>query len=234
MSRIKKVCTVEGCRNWATRQYGLCDKHWMRWQRHGHTNPTRPKDWGIREKHPLYGVWTWRRRKKENTLCKVWYNDFWQFVSDVGQRPGKEFTLRRINQNTLYGPDNFEWVEKRVPKGKSETGKAYARRYQREYRKSEHGQRALKNAALKKAFGITIDVYEAIFDYQGGVCAICGKAETAINNGSKEIQALAVDHCHKTGKIRGLLCSKCNTGLGNFNDSKILLQTAINYLSRCE
>jgi len=114
--------------------------------------------------------------------------------------------------------------------GKSESGKTYARRYQREYRKSEHGQQALRNQQLKKMFGITLGIYEAILEYQGGVCAICGKAETVINSGSKKLQALAVDHCHKTGVIRGLLCSKCNNGLGYFKDSTALLQTAIKYL----
>lgn len=230
MDRIKRVCAVKECRNWATRPQGLCNKHWMRWRRHGHTDPTRPRDWGTREKHPLYGHWTWQRRKKVNTLCEVWREDFWRFVSDVGERPGKDFFLRTIKQDELCGPDNFQWAEKRVKKRRSETSKQYARRHQREYRKSEHGQRALRNGSLQKAFGITADVYDAILDYQKGVCALCGKKETVINNGSKKVQALAVDHCHETGKIRGLLCNKCNTGLENFNDSTELLQTAIKYL----
>jgi len=199
-------------------------------QRHGSTDQTRPKDWGSREKHPLYNAWAWHRRKKVSTLCGAWRNDFWLFVSDVGESPGKDFTLRRINTDALLGPDNFNWAEKKAAKYKSESERAYACRRQREYRKSEHGQRAYKDQHLKKQFGLTLNVYEAILEHQGGVCAICGEAETAVNSGSKKPLALAVDHCHKTGKVRGLLCSKCNTGLGNFKDSTVLLQTAIKYL----
>jgi len=60
---------------------------------------------------------------------------------------------------------------------------------------------------------------------QGGVCAICG----GINDND---DALSVDHDHETGRIRGLLCSKCNKGLGSFNDDPELLRKAIAYLER--
>jgi len=90
------------------------------------------------------------------------------------------------------------------------------------------------NGQLKKKFGLTLDVYEAILEHQGGVCAICGKAETMINSGSKRLQPLAVDHCHKTGRVRGLLCAKCNHALGNFDDSTALLRRAIKYLERAK
>ena len=76
---------------------------------------------------------------------------------------------------------------------------------------------------LKRKYGITVEQYDLILKKQGACCAICG----GINpNG----QRLAIDHDHKTGHVRGLLCSKCNRGLGKFEDSIQLLQAAINYL----
>ena len=58
---------------------------------------------------------------------------------------------------------------------------------------------------------------------QNGRCAICGRPET-------EAGGLAVDHCHATGKVRGLLCTLCNTALGKFRDRTDILRAAIRYL----
>lgn len=73
-----------------------------------------------------------------------------------------------------------------------------------------------------KKFGLSMDDYKALLESQGGGCAICGKTE--------EARALAVDHCHKTGRVRGILCRACNTGIGHLQDDPILLGKAIEYL----
>ena len=65
---------------------------------------------------------------------------------------------------------------------------------------------------------------------QGGVCAICSNTETIVNVRTGKPKALHVDHCHKTGKIRGLLCSRHNKGMGLFNDDPALLRAAAAYL----
>lgn len=62
---------------------------------------------------------------------------------------------------------------------------------------------------------------------QGGVCAICGQKETSTYRG--KVRKLAVDHCHKTGRVRGLLCMNCNQGLGKFQHSHELLIKAATY-----
>jgi hypothetical protein len=72
-------------------------------------------------------------------------------------------------------------------------------------------------------YGITIEEYESRLERQNGVCLICSSPPTT--------KRLAVDHCHVTGEIRGLLCSKCNTALGLFNDSPELMKIAIEYLA---
>ena len=65
---------------------------------------------------------------------------------------------------------------------------------------------------------------------QGGVCAVCRKPETARNYRTGGTLALAVDHCHETGVVRGLLCGNCNKGIGGLMHDRELLLAAINYL----
>ena len=70
--------------------------------------------------------------------------------------------------------------------------------------------------------------YKQLLESQNNKCAICGIEGGENNRGDK----LAVDHCHDSGKIRGLLCHKCNTALGLLKDSKDYLQSAIAYLTK--
>ena len=79
---------------------------------------------------------------------------------------------------------------------------------------------------LKKKFGISEEIYEQLFKIQKGCCAICGKDQILLS------RKMAVDHCHITNKVRGLLCSNCNTGIGNLRDDISLLQKAIKYLEQ--
>lgn len=72
--------------------------------------------------------------------------------------------------------------------------------------------------------------YHAIFEKQGRCCAIC-KSETT---NAKRPRRFAVDHCHKLNKVRGLLCDRCNRGLGLFGDNVELMETAIRYLATWE
>lgn len=77
---------------------------------------------------------------------------------------------------------------------------------------------------LMKNYGLSSADYSRMFKEQGGVCKVCGKPESA------KRRSLAVDHCHSSGKIRGLLCQGCNVSLGRFNDDIALLKNAIRYL----
>lgn len=87
-----------------------------------------------------------------------------------------------------------------------------------------------KKNKLKK-YGITLDDYEKMIIFQNGVCSICNKSERRKGKNGK-ILPLNVDHCHKTGKVRGLLCHLCNVSLGGFQDSEEILLKAINYLKK--
>jgi len=78
-------------------------------------------------------------------------------------------------------------------------------------------------------YGITTEQYDAMFLTQNGLCAICKKPEVNIDHNTKTIRALAVDHCHKTGRVRKLLCSSCNMGIGQFNHDPELIRAAAIY-----
>jgi hypothetical protein len=78
--------------------------------------------------------------------------------------------------------------------------------------------------AIKQRYGLTKEQYNEMFMKQDGKCAICKKHQTELT------KSLCVDHDHKTGAVRGLLCYSCNTILGQADDNIVLLQAAINYL----
>ena len=86
----------------------------------------------------------------------------------------------------------------------------------------------MKDYDLKRQYGIDLKEYERLFSLQNGKCAICEKHISEINK--KHKKHLCVDHNHQTGKVRGLVCDKCNRGLGLFCDSEIILHKAIKYL----
>ena len=100
----------------------------------------------------------------------------------------------------------------------------YAQR-QRNLMNGLYDPQAKREYYLVRNYGITLDDYNLMFENQGGVCAICGcKPEDSKN------RILHVDHCHKTGKVRGLLCSTCNITIGKFDDDPRRLIEAAKYL----
>jgi Recombination endonuclease VII/HNH endonuclease len=78
--------------------------------------------------------------------------------------------------------------------------------------------------------GMTESDYMALYDVQSGVCDVCGQKEVATRGG--KVRWLCVDHCHKTGEVRGLLCSACNTAVGYAMDDPSRLRAAADYLDR--
>jgi hypothetical protein len=102
----------------------------------------------------------------------------------------------------------------------SETCKANRKRYYEKTRQ-QHIERN-----LKRQYGVDWSAYSELLERQNGCCAICNRTDS----GSHCSQRLFVDHCHVSGKVRGLLCHHCNSALGLFQDSPTLLQNAINYV----
>ena len=82
---------------------------------------------------------------------------------------------------------------------------------------------------IRKAYGISLEVYDLLLHAQDGVCAICKQPETSKTR-LGHTRHIAVDHDHKDGKVRGLLCTNCNNGIGRFRDNPALLIEAARYL----
>lgn len=214
----KPICTVAGCTNHQkTLNSGLCEKHLFRYSRHGTVEQPRNKDWGARETHPLYQAYHWQRRKP-NGMCKEWADDFWLFVDAISPKPDGH-TLRKHKKDEPIGPGNWYWKESTPSKDAAKWQKAWR----------ERNPEKVKNTELKKMFGITLDDYRRMSEEQGHCCAICGRKETSVDAKGAE-RFMPVDHCHKTGKIRALLCSACNKALGGFKDNPDLLRKAAGYI----
>jgi hypothetical protein len=89
-----------------------------------------------------------------------------------------------------------------------------------------------RNSHIKSLYGITIEEYDGIFRLQGGVCAICGLPETRKNR-HRGVCRLHIDHAHTAdGRVRGLLCSRCNSAIGLARDDTEILRKMIEYLER--
>jgi len=138
------------------------------------------------------------------------------FYSNKGMKDGKlNKCTSCVNQQSIeYRKKHKEKYQQKAKEWKTKEPEKY--------------YRTLRNSKLK-AYGITLEEYENMLKYQNGVCKICSKPET--KGRGKDKATLAVDHCHDTGKVRGLLCSSCNRGLGFFGDSLLLLNKAADYLN---
>jgi len=87
--------------------------------------------------------------------------------------------------------------------------------------KRRYNAKGHRSSALKYCYGIDMEYYRAMIERQSGVCAICGKE-----------RKLVIDHDHKTGVVRGLLCNSCNIGIGLLKDDTSILAAAIDYLEK--
>ena len=88
-------------------------------------------------------------------------------------------------------------------------------------------KKQLLEAHRKRKFGIENGTYDKMFAEQNGVCYICKRTATEV---VKSRSVLSIDHCHKTGKVRKLLCNSCNTALGHVGDNINTLEKMISYL----
>jgi hypothetical protein len=95
-----------------------------------------------------------------------------------------------------------------------------------EKRQSSHQQR------ICREMGLPLNWYSLQEEKQMSLCAICGKPETINRTKTKNQPKLVIDHSHKTGKVRELLCHKCNVALGLFDDELTILKNAIEYLNK--
>lgn len=96
-------------------------------------------------------------------------------------------------------------------------------------RKSHGSGRCHRCYQRQRAYGLSREEYHLLAESQGFRCAVCAEEETALD-GTGKPKDLGVDHDHKTGRVRGLLCARCNTAIGLMRDEPLLLRTAADYL----
>lgn len=87
--------------------------------------------------------------------------------------------------------------------------------------------RDYKKEHIRDRYNMSLDEYQSMLDCQDGKCKLCG---LILDSSTKALKP-HIDHCHKTGDIRGMLCHNCNAGLGHFKDSIELLNKAEEYLN---
>lgn len=114
---------------------------------------------------------------------------------------------------------------KQIPDGKHTICKACNKEKTRAWRIANPTK--YRSAQYKRKYGITYEEVQALKQGCNYTCEVCGLQETQALRGT-----LFVDHCHKTGRVRGMLCQRCNTILGQCEDSIETLKAAVTYLER--
>jgi len=121
----------------------------------------------------------------------------------------------------------------------SATSKAYAKKWYAENMVSERRRQAAwakdnaehlfnyRRKSLLAKYGINSDIYNSMITDQKGSCKICGT-----KNPGRKNKHFYVDHCHKTGKVRGLLCAHCNLAIGQFGDNPDIILRASMYVRK--
>ena len=139
----------------------------------------------------------------------------------VCSRCKKEKSLSEFYKNKTKS-DGFNYHCKECFKRYS-TGKAH-KKYMKWWRKTKKGKDSNRNSLLKKEYGITLQEYVRLFELQNGVCKMCKNPEIK--------KCLAVDHNHKTGKVRGLLCQQCNCMIGFIENKNLFIKDIQKYLEK--
>jgi len=144
------------------------------------------------------------------------------FYASKGGRDGRRPECKACNLATRrakYLEDPQPYID-RVLKWQSENRDRYLER-QRSYAGTPARKASNRKSHLKRKYGMTLEAFEAMLASQGGGCAICGRPD-----------ADNVDHDHKTGRVRGILCFNCNIAIGQVEDDEDRLAAAMAYLGR--
>lgn len=137
---------------------------------------------------------------------------------------------RKTDQNKRYNNDKSKWINKEYTKEQLINcvlcGSLKAENYEIKNSSRPSYCKGCKNLLIKcKLYNITYPELKKLYIEQDHKCKICKEPEDSLSKG------LVVDHDHNTGKVRGLLCGRCNTGLGLFRDNILFLKEAQEYIS---
>lgn len=138
----------------------------------------------------------------------------------------RETKIEHKKRARLENPENSRLINKKC---RDKYKEKYNEKRREDYKKDPE---KFKDRSLKSHFGIGITEYKQLLEIQNNTCAICNNPETVKRKG--KLKNLAVDHCHKTGKIRGLLCARCNKAIGLLKDDINIINNCVNYLQKAK
>ena len=158
---------------------------------------------------------------------------------EYGRKWYAEHREEQVARVTAWSKAHPERIAETQRKWYAKNGAAYRESHRDELRAATRKWYAAHPEQVKvnnrtqrlRSYGLTNEDYAARLLAQGGVCALCGKAETHLDR-KGGITRLAVDHDHATGAVRALLCHACNVGIGTFGDDPDLLRAAAEYIER--
>lgn len=214
-------CSVKGC-DLPIKGRKFCSKHFQLFKRHGVPEKLNKS----KRSHPLYHLWF--ERKTNNLLCEDWL-DLDVFMAAVLPKPEGTYFLLQIDGAKPFGPDNFRWQE-HLKRKKEETRTEWWNRKRRARISANPAMESQRN--IKRQYNLSPEEHEEKLKASNYVCEICGEPETSYDGRTGSLRKLAVDHCHISKKLRGMLCGRCNTTLGKVKENKEILQNMINYLDK--
>lgn len=184
----------------------------------GNTNLNCVKHGLLNEDNAYKSIEDGRIRFKCKICAAVWRKERYaktrtQSISDAARwkKENRDRINELVRQDKIKNPDKYK-------------------KWNKDY--YERNAKDINIRAVCRPHGIDVNNYEMMFKAQNNLCAICGFEETRRLRG--KVMRLCIDHDHKTGKVRALLCHSCNTGLGKFMDSPDLLTKAAIYLMEHE
>lgn len=221
-SDVKPACSVEGCSSLA-RARGWCGRHYQVWSNHGDVNYRRPTAQdspctidGCETKVHSKGLCSmhYRRNRLHGDPNLSWVNKKAKVCTAEGceqEQKSRTYCLKHYQVWRKHADPNYVRPQGEVPHG-TLTGYGMHGCRCAECKKAQANSNRINN--LRANFGITPEDYDRMWESQGGVCAIC----CLEGSGRLAGRLMAVDHDHTTGKVRGLLCQRCNHAVGLLHD----------------
>lgn len=118
---------------------------------------------------------------------------------------------------------NKLWVENNRERARETVRRSYKKHYGKTW------MLAAKKRRYMREYGISYDTFLSMFEQQEGLCACCSR-HMVLESSARDVTCACVDHDHKTGQVRGLLCRQCNAAIGILGDSASRLRSAASYL----